>query len=338
MDEGSAELRADRRQRLRRILGAALALLLLAALVVYLARFSNEWQRLEKLEPSQLALLSAIVLLGHVALAGKLRRSVTLFGARLELWEAFCLIEFGSFVNLVPLNLGTPLRAAYLKRVASLDYLKFGLGFMGMQLSAIVVAGVVGLCFIVSTASPTNAAAWPLWVGFGAFVIAPCLAVAAGLWLRRSAVEVATQGAVATTRLRALLTALRAGTEEMLRRPTALASWLLFDSITNFVMGARFFLVASFLGYDTGFASAMVLQAATRASAVVSLVPAGTIGLREGLSGLAAGALGQAAISGVLIATVDRIVATTWIVLLGTGSSFILKRRLARLDADGAAA
>jgi uncharacterized membrane protein YbhN (UPF0104 family) len=106
--------------------------------------------------------------------------------------------------------------------------------------------------------------------------------------------------------------------------------WLGLDVLANLVLGTRFFVVGQSLGYGLDFGSAMVMQGITRVAALFTVVPSGTIGIREALTGLASSGLGKAAVAGVMIATIDRIIVTTWIVVLGSGSLFALRRRMFR--------
>ena len=277
-------------------------------------------------------LLSVVVLGGHLVIAAKLMTSVRLFGARLSLGEALLLVEAGSFLNIVPLNLGTAMRARYLKRVSRLKYVHFGLGFAMTQFTAFLAAGMLGLAFLHAVTDAPGGLRLA-FVGYVAFALA---IVAIGSLVRSSG----RLGAYARKRRskfqRALVESLESGIERIARNPQTVALWLGFDLLANLVLGIRFLVISVALGYGLDLAHAMVIQGVTRVSALFTIVPAGTIGVREALSGVGSASLGQAAVAGVMIGTVDRIIATGWIAVLGSISSLVLQRRVARAESHAA--
>ena len=311
---------------IRRWGGVIAGVLGLAGLTWYIAQYSSEFHRLREISVLNIVMLSCIVLLGHFFIALRLQLMAGAFDARLLLWEAILLIEAGGFLNIVPLNLGTGFRAAYLKKVRKLKFVDFGLGFLGSLLAEFVVAGSLGLFFSLSLSGTSPV----LRVVFLAYILAPLGLLALAWVFRRSARFQALTQLEARNWFGRLFRSLVSGLETILDQPQTILYLFILNLLTDFVLGIRYWLVGAWLGYPVNFASGMVLQSAARATAVVTIMPSGTIGLREALTGLGAAGLGESAVSGVMISTIDRIVATAWIVLLGSISLFILRNKIAQ--------
>jgi len=303
----------------------------LGGLVWYLSKFSNEFGRLGSLSVGAVVVLSAVVLVGHVVIAGKLLTSVGIFGARISLWEALLLVESGSFLNILPLNLGTALRARYLKKVARLKYMNYGLGFAMTQATGFLAAGVLGLAFLYLI-SGTLRSLQLVFLGYIAFSMA---IVIIGYLVRMTGLVGACARGRRSKFQRDLLESLESGIGKIATHPGTVVMWFGFDLLSNLVLGIRFLMISMYLGYGLDLAHAMVMQGITRVSAVLTIVPSGTIGIREALTGVAAASLGQAAVTGVMIGTIDRIIATSWIVFLGSIASIVVRRRIARAELQG---
>jgi len=294
----------------------------------YIMRYSSELYRLREISIWGILLLSTIVLIGHLGVALKLRRMVDAFNVRLSLWEAFLLTEAGGFLNIVPLYLGTGFRAIYLKKIRKLEFADFSMGFLGALLSEFMSAGLLGILFY-SMISYTFST---LYIVFIAYMLVP-LALLTIAWIFKRSDRFLTFTRSKTRTLGwfgRLLRSLASGLDTVLSHPEVVFHWFLLNILTGLVLGTRYWLIGAWLGYSIDFASGMVLQSASRAVAVVTIMPSGTIGLREALTGLGAMGLGVPAAIGVMISTIDRIVATAWIVFLGSISLFILRNRIAR--------
>ena len=302
----------------------------LGVLVWYLSGSSAELQRLDNLSLDALVLVSAMVLLGHVILAAKLLRSVTLFRARLTLPEALLLVEGGSFLNIVPMNLGTALRARYLKKVSRLKYVNYGLSFVGTQSTGFLAAGLMGLIFLSRIPGRFD----ELELAFFGYVLFAACMLILGYVARSTGIARSYAEGMGIGWWSGALSSLDRGIDEIVSQWRVVVLWFTFDIFANLVLGIRFAVVGMALGYDVGLAEAMVMQAVTRVAAVFIVVPSGTIGVREGLAGMASSGLGGPAVEGVMIATVDRVIATAWIVVLGSVSVFMMRRRIAHAKGE----
>ncbi|MFW6116801.1 MAG: hypothetical protein ACOC6F_03650, partial [bacterium] len=113
-----------------------------------------------------------------------------------------------------------------------------------------------------------------------------------------------------------------------------LLQFLLLNLSTSLLLATRLWLVSQLLNYPLSFSSGLVLHSVGQLSTIVTVLPAGTIGLREAFIGLGAKALSGHTVNGVLTSTVDRLVATSCIVVLGGISVLVLRKRIARAERD----
>jgi uncharacterized membrane protein YbhN (UPF0104 family) len=280
-------------------------------------------------------MLSAIVLFGHVLASGKLLLMTGVFQVRLSAWEALVLSEAGGLLNLIPLNPGTGLKAAYLKGIHGLNLTDFGLGFVSLLVSSLASGGLLGLLFgpLTGNLSPF------IYFLFILYLCAPLLLVMLARLLTRDS---STQTVVTsephhwTVQLyRSILRGLLA----ILERPHAFLWYLVLDSLSGLCLGVRFWLVGIWLGYPIDFSSGIVVQSVTRLTAAFSFLPAGSVGVREALAGLATMGLGDLPVSGVMISTVDRIIAVGWLIVGGSIGLLVVRSKLAAsLDKTAASA
>jgi hypothetical protein len=323
----------SRSNLIRQYIGIAASVLGMAGLAWYIVTYSSEFHRLRDIPVVGIVLLSVIVLIGHLLIAIKFQLMAFSFHVPLALWEAFLLTEAGGFLNIVPLGLGTGFRAAYLKKVRNLRFVDFGLGLLASMFTEFLAAGSLGIVFSLSIPNVTLALQF---VFLGYILVPPILLMF--VWLLRGKYRhrlfTEHRGRDWLSRF---LRSLIIGLETILDQPLVVFYWFLLNLLTDFVLGTRYWLVGGWLGYSMDFASGMVLQSVSRATAIIALVPSGTIGLREALTGLGAVGLGQSAVSGVMISTIDRIVATAWIVSLGATSLFALRKKIAKSYASDTA-
>jgi len=309
--------------KVRRMFAGIITIIAISALVWYFSTHTDEFNRLRSLSIRDLLIMSALVLLGHMLVAYKLQVTTTVFGVKHPLWESFFLVESGSLVNLIPINAGSGLRAMYLKNVRGLMFVQFGLGFLSVFLTSLTAAGLLGLISLVfaDVDSPL------LYMIFGAYLLCPLVIIILALTIGRRTSP--TQNSKSSAGLiRNLSYSAMQGLSILSKRPAVFIFWLTLDLLANLILGGRFWIAATGLGYDFSFAEALAMQSVGRASTFATIVPSGTLGIREALVGLGAVGLGQPAIDGVLIATVDRMVAVIWIALFGVVGLFILRKQL----------
>ncbi len=309
-------------------------LLGVVGLAGYVAAYPEEWRRVQALSASNVALLSLLAIAGHLFTAAKLRLSATMFGIELPYWEAWMMLESGSLVNVVPLS-ATGLRALYLKRVHGLKVVAFGLATLVVITTNLVASGVLGILGLLKLTLDGQAVSGLLLGLFSAYLLVPVVVAGFAWRLRRCGGH--DPGEAGLTWWHRVYRSLLGGLDAILSQPRTVAHFFLLNLLTSLVICARFWLIGGWLGYPVDFASGLVLQGASQATSLITVLPSGVVGLREAFTGLGAAGLGSPAVSGVLIATLDRIVVTGWTILLGSISLVGLYRRIARAEQAGPA-
>lgn len=302
----------------------------LTGLIWYISNYSSEFYRLSEISLLNIILLSMIILLGHILIGLKILIIAKAFHIRLSLFEGFLLAEAGGFLNLVPLNLGTGLRAVYLKKVHKLKFVNYSLGFIGSLLTNFMSAGILGMIFILML----KHISYLLHLVFLLYLFLP-LGLLTLAWIfkqSKHAKEIAKQKSECL--FGKLYRSMIQGLDMILKQPQLIIYWFIINLLTGLILGSRFWLISKWLAYPFNFASGMVLQSVDRVTAVITIMPSGTVGLREAFTGLGAKGLGSSVITGVMISTIDRIIATGWIILLGSMSLFILRKRMIRAESD----
>lgn len=296
-------------------------------LMLYISQYASEFYRLRDFSFFSLGLLSIIVLIGHLIIAIKFQLMAYLFDISLSLWDAFILTETGGLLNIIPLNLGTGFRAAYLKKMKKLKFIDFGLGFLIFMLTEFIAAGILGATFLLTFSNSSII----LQFVFLSFILVPLLLIGIAWRLKKRGYYQISLNYKGKGLFNKLIQSLLFSLNTILTQPLLIFYCFCLNIFTGLLLGIRYWLVAKWLGYSMSFASSMVLQSVGRATAGISVIPSGTIGLREALTGLGAAGLRESPVIGVMISTVDRIVATTWIILFGTIGLFFLRKKISIL-------
>lgn len=318
----------------RRWFSVVFSLLGIGGLVYYVSRYSPELERLYTLSAPGLGLLLLLVILGHLFSAMKFQVSASAFGVKLPLQEAFMMVESGSLINTIPFS-AMGFRALYLKKVHGLKYVDFGLGILATLVTGFTSAGLLGSIGALRLVFDASSSTLYLLLGlFATYVVVPPLLVGTVYWLKRQEwlIPQSSQRSQDSPWWRTICHSLFDGADAILLEHSFLVRFLGLNLITNLVLATRLWLISELLGYPFSFWSSLVLQSVGQFSAIVTVLPAGTIGLREALIGLGAKGISGQAVSGVMISTVDRLTTTACIVLLGSISTFILHRRIARAE------
>ena len=165
--------------RTRRLVAAAVLIVLVAAMGVHLARADGEWASIRRLSGGVVGFACLLQFAAQVLLNGSMLLPLRKCVAGLGFWELYLVRTGGSFVgSLVPVAGGLAVRLAYLKR-RGLTYAEFTWATLLTNVLALVSAALLGM-----------AATGVLWATVSRPPLA-VIAVSAGLL----AVSVAVMGA-----------------------------------------------------------------------------------------------------------------------------------------------
>jgi uncharacterized protein (TIRG00374 family) len=120
----------------------------------------------------------------------------------------------------------------------------------------------------------------------------------------------------------------------MLSRDFALVGELVgLQIIATFVSAGRFWIAFQALSQDVTYAECLLFASATVLTRLVNIAPGG-LGVREGIVAGVASLLGfEAGISAVAVG-IDRLVATSMIIVLGTIYTYILSKKATDAESD----
>jgi len=219
--------------------------------------------------------------------------------------------------------------------VYGLRLVDFGIGTIAVLLTGVISAGLLGLIGVLTLAIEGRLKiSCVLFSLFAACFIGPLAVLIAIKGYRRKTSQSTAQPCQDQhqSQFKTYLHTIIRRVNVAIERPGTIAQFTLINLLINLVLATRFWVIGRSLGYSFDYAAALVLQSAGQLSSIMSLLPSGTIGLREAFVGLGAFELTREAATGVMISVVDRIVATVWILLFGSISVMFMQRRIARAE------
>jgi hypothetical protein len=298
---------------------------LVLALGWYLYKHSEDLVRVQNLSVWEVVTLSILVFLSHIIGMLKFWLMVRGFKVPISLFDAFVLTESGAILNIVPLNVGSGFRAAYLKQVYRFKFVNFGVGFVGLLFSNLVSAGILGLVFLIVFAGRSES----LYALFIALIILPLMLFALARFLPQVSTVGLNKGRIRSW-LAKLYSSIIEGIKTVMSKPGVFFFWLGLDLISGLLLGIRYWLIGQYLGYQVDFNSAIVMQSVSRLTAFFTFMPSGALGIREVLTGFGSVGLGDSVVSGVMISTMDRVIVMVYLMIVGGISLFIARRKIAR--------
>lgn len=310
----------------------ALTTLGTGGLLFYIISSDGELGRLTHLALPQILLLVVLVIIGHVMSAIKIQLSARLFAVDLSTFDAVMLVESGNLFNFLPFS-AMSVRALYLKRVHGLKYVDFGMSTFALIIAALVSAGFWGLLgllhiYLRGISNPS----FFLLFAFLLYLLVPIVAFLIVWLFRKRFYSFATSFQALPDWFHMLLQSALSGVDIILAHPGVLFRFFVLSLTANLSVSVRFWLIGMWLGYPVDFASGLVLWNLNQVTSIFALLPSGAIGFREALTGLGATGLGVAAISGVLVSSVDRMVTLLLSIVLGSLSLLILRRRVTDIE------
>ena len=239
----------------------------------------------------------------------------------------------GSLINFIPFT-GMGFRAFYLKKIHGLKYVDFGIGMVIDLATGYISAGVIGLFGL-----------WVLYLDgevqissilvilFIIYVIGPLIFLYLFKWFQRKGWEepLFLKNIIKIQQISDIYHSIMESMKIVLLQPRIVFRIFIINFMINMIIGSEFYLVGSQLGYPVVFTTGLILRSVSILIAITPL-PNGTIGLREATTGLGTTALGDTIVSGVMISTIERIISTAWIALLGSISMVILYKKISSVN------
>lgn len=299
--------------RLRRVLGPAIALLLTAALVVWLVGQREHLADLQRIDAATLAAVYAISLAGTLVSGRAIQVLLARLGAQVSFLDMVLLQNASTALAFLPMKGATLLRAGYLRRRYGIDYARLGAFLVLLTILSLGISSAIAAASLIASVD---------LAGEGALLLAGLLVVFTLLALAVAAVPLPRRWQP-PPRLRGIL-ALR---QELTARPAAWAEPTLLLVVHYLLAALRLGLIYRGLGIDLDAAGALVLAAVGVASLLISITP-GALGIRELALGGGAFALGIPLELGMLVALVERAIGLSWALVVGVPAVAALLRRL----------
>jgi uncharacterized membrane protein YbhN (UPF0104 family) len=232
-------------------------------------------------------------------------------GILLPFNESFGLAAVNTLANQLPFAGGLVAKGVYLKQRYDLSYTCFLSATAALYACFVAANGVVGIAVlsIMDRSVPTL-----LKVGFGAMTISVFL-----LWIPADFVFL-------PGKWRKRFKQLVEGWQVLSRNRKLIIQLVSVQIVTTLVAAGRFWITFRTLSQDVTYAQCLLFAAATILTRLVNIAPGG-LGVREGIVAGVASLLGfEAGVSAVAVG-IDRLVATSVIIVLGTIYTYVLSKK-----------
>ena len=300
------------------IIYSVVLLAIIAGFFFYVRHHLDEFERISSLSFIDFAVISCLVMATMFLNGLIIKVLVEFFGIKMRASEWFGLAVVNTLGNYMPLKVGFVLRAAYLKKAHNFPYTTF-ISSMGVASVIVILSsgliGMVGMAamyFIFDTFSPVLFVLCAL-IFLGALfliIFSPVVRSSKNKFMRR--ISNVIEGWNSVKKDRKLLLKL-----------------FCINILAIFVYALRVYYASFALGYNFSFLYALLIGIPALLSVFLIIVPAG-LGVREAVMGFSSRLLAETALCGVVIGSLDRLVAMMWVVVLGSIFALLLSRRLAR--------
>jgi len=292
----------------------AVILPIIAGFVFYIRHNRGEFAKILSLDFIDFAIISCLVIATILLNGMIIKVLVEFFKLKLRMAEWFGLSVVNTLGNYLPLKIGFVLRAVYLKKAHNFPYTAF-LSSMGVAYLIIILSsGFIGMLGMVAMYFVRGA--------FNLILFLFCAAIfSGGLFLIAFSPRVKPSE---NKLIRRIVNAID-GWNLIKKDRTLLLKLFCINVLLIFVYAFRVYYASAALGYDFPFLYALLIGIPAMLSIFLIFIPAG-IGVREAVMGFSSKLLEQSALSGVVIGSLDRIVAMAWVIVLGSIFAAVLSK------------
>lgn len=236
--------------------------------------------------------------------------------------ESVGLAAVNTLANQLPFSAGLVTKGVYLKRRHQLAYTEFFSSTMALYVCFVGVNGAIGLAIVMAGALSVGVdIPPPLALGF--FAMAASVVI---LWVPIDAISL--PGAVGRR-----LTQLAEGWSVLSQNASLVGVMAGLQLMGTLLFALRLWIAFHALSQDVSYTQCLLFSSATVLTRLVSIMPGG-LGVREGIVAGVAALLGfDPGISAIAVG-LDRLVATSVIVVMGTVYTYVLSKKAVVVDAD----
>lgn len=309
-------------KKLKRFLPRVLTVAVLLVFIGYLWRNLDRYHMLLDF-PFRTLVLLATLELAFAVVNGSINYILyRALGAALGFQESVGLAAVNSLFNQLPFSAGLVGKGVYLKRRYQLAYAHFLGATTALYVSFVAVNGVIGLVVPVGVALRDGTRVpFPLVLAFCAMT-----ATAVLLWVPVDALSL--PGSVGQQ-----LRQLAEGWRTLTQRVTLVGVMTSLQLVGTLLFALRLWIAFHALSQEVTYAQCLLFSAATVLTRLVSIMPGG-LGVREGIVAGVAAILGFDAGVSVVAVGLDRLVATSVIIVVGTTYSYILGKKVLPVDPE----
>jgi len=288
----------------------------LTVFIVYLCRNADRYRQLLDLSTGSLFLLVGLALVFSFGKGLTNRLFYSGLGVPLTLNEGLGLAAVTTLANHLPFSGGLIAKGAYLKQRHKLGYTRFLSATLALYVCSLAVNGVLGLAVMAYWKLASNTAVPSVLVlGFSAMAASFLLLI-----LPWEAID------PVSGKLARRVTQLVDGWQVLSK------NWVLFGKLIGIQIGmvlvfaGRFWLAFHALSQDVTLAQCVLFSLGNVLTTLVTITPGG-LGVREGIVAGVASLLGfEAGVSAVAVG-IDRLVATSVVIVLGTIYTYVLSKK-----------
>ena len=286
-----------------------------ALLALYFYLFRDRVASLVKLPPMEffpLAILSILILIFLILNGVRIWLITRLFGVHLQTREWLGLAFLTAMGNYLPLQGGMVGRGIYLYKrhqISPSHYASIVTGGIAIFLTANAFLGILACLWLIPILRNKLAPFFILFlvllaVTFAIFMTPLFRKLPENQWTK-------------------IPNQVLEGWDRIRKNRSAVTQLFAVDIIIALVFSLRIFSAAWIIGMPLPFNLCIIIATVTMTLALIPITPA-SIGVREGTAGLITTTLAAGAQEGLIATGFDRIIATFWIFLLGSLSSYIL--------------
>jgi uncharacterized protein (TIRG00374 family) len=303
-------------QHLKSIILSLIALGLIAAFVYYLYVNSDKYLGLLRLSTQAVIFLFVSSLISTV-INGLINTYLfQSLGVNLSHLDGFYLAAASSLANQLPISGGIITRGYYLKQKHNLSYTKYFSATLALFFCFIAVNGLIGTAILLYWVLVKKIVVSSLLLtGFA--IMAACLLV---FWLPLDNIKI-------LNRLHKWVRQASEGWMLISRNPVLLVKLVGLQTSFMLLLAIRYWLAFHMLSQNVSVGVVILFSSASVLTQIVSIAPGG-LGVREGLVGGVAAALGFDVGISVVAVGLDRLVATSTILLIGGISTIILGKQI----------
>jgi uncharacterized membrane protein YbhN (UPF0104 family) len=287
----------------------------LLGLMIYLHFNADRYRQLLDIAP--LFLLSLATLVLFFTLANGLINYLLYrgLGVSLTFSEGIALAAVNTLANLLPFAGGMIAKGLYLKRKHNLSYSSYFSATLALYICFISTNGMIGIAGLSLLAHESRKVPPTLLItGFAAMTLSLLI-----IWLPFSFKSV-------PGKLGHRLEQLLCGWRVLSKQKAMISKVIAVQVLLTVLFAARFWIAFHLVSQTVKFTYCIIFSAATILTRLVSIAP-GAFGIREAIVAAVASAFGIGFGVSVVAVTIDRLVATLVVLVLGTVYTYILGKK-----------